>query len=53
MWNLKHGTSEPIYETERFMGIENRLAVAKWEGVRERWSGRLGLAHVSYYTQNG
>ena len=34
MWNLKYDTNEPIYETETtLMDIENRLVVAKGEGV--------------------
>ena len=32
MWNLKYGTTEPVYKTERDSDIENRLVVAKWEG---------------------
>ena len=38
-------------EQNRLTDIENRLVVAKGEGVggRMEWSGRLGLADVSYY----
>ena len=32
MWNLKHGTSEHIYETETDSDIANRPVVAKGEG---------------------
>ena len=45
------------------MDIENRLAVAKGEGVgqvgegvgqvEEGWSGKLGVVDVSFYIQNG
>ena len=35
------------------MDIENRLVVAKGEGVGEGWSGRLRSADVSFYIQNG
>ena len=41
MWNLKHGTNEPIYETERLTDIENRLVVAKGKG-RGRQRGGEG-----------
>ena len=36
MWNLKYDTNEPIYETETITDIENRLVVAKGEGVGGR-----------------
>ena len=48
MWNLKYDTSELIYETETDSDIENRLVVAK-VGVREGWSGNLGLSDANYY----
>ena len=32
MWNLKYGTNEPIYKTNRLTDIEIRLRVAKREG---------------------
>ena len=36
MWNLKHDTNEPIYETERFVDMEKRLVAVKGgEGGRE------------------
>ena len=35
MWNLKYGTNEPIYKTNRLTGIENRFTVAMEAGVRE------------------
>ena len=36
MWNLKYGTNEPIYKTNRLTDIEIRLVVAKGEWGRER-----------------
>ena len=37
MWNLKHGTNEPIFKTETDPeDTENRLVVAKEEGEWER-----------------
>ena len=33
----------------RLTDIEDRPVVAKWEGLWDRWNGRLGLADVSYY----
>ena len=32
MWNLKYGTNEPVYKTDRLTDMENRLVVAKGEG---------------------
>ena len=50
MWSLKYDTNEPIYETQnRLTGIENKPVVAKGSGLGEGWSGRLGLADVSFY----
>ena len=51
VWNLKYGTSEPIFKTET--DIENRLVVAKGEGLEEGWSGRLRLADANYCTWRG
>ena len=45
MWNLKYGTKERIYETD----TDNRLVIAKWEGVAGGRSGSVGLAVVNYY----
>ena len=41
MWNLKYGTNEPNYETERLTDIESRLMVAKGKVGRGR--DRLGV----------
>ena len=32
MWNLKYGTNEPIYKTNRFTDTENKPVVARGEG---------------------
>ena len=50
MWNLKYDTNEPIYETE----TESQTERTDWwlprrRGLGEGWSGRLGLAEVSFY----
>ena len=31
------------------MDIENRLAVTKWEGILQGWSGGLGLVDASFH----
>ena len=49
MWNLKYDTDEPIYETNRITDTENRRVVASGGALGEVWSGRLGLADVSFY----
>ena len=33
----------------RLTGAEDRSVVAQWEGLWDRWNGRMGLADVSYY----
>ena len=43
---LRRFSCEPIYETETDSDMVNGLVVAK--GVKEGWSGRLGLADVSF-----
>ena len=53
MWNLKYGTDEPIYRTERLTNTENRLAVAKREGGgsemnREFRFSRCKLLHLEW-----
>ena len=49
MWNLKYDTNEPIYETETEPHHRNKTGGAEGKGVGEGWSGRLGLADISYY----
>ena len=49
MWNLKHGTNEPIYKTETGLpDIENRFVIAKGGGG-EGQMGSLGLADAHNY----
>ena len=49
MWSLKYGTNEPIYETNRFTDMENRLVVAKGEVGGSDMDGNLGLVDANYY----
>jgi len=53
--NLKHSTHELLYKSETDSQTQRTDLglVAKEDGVGERWSGRLGSADVSRYTQNG
>ena len=48
MWNLKHGTDEPIYRTETDSDMESRLVVAKGKGMRQEWIQSLGLTDANY-----
>ena len=45
MWNLNYDTNESIYETESHRHIEQTGSCQGGGG----WSGRLGLADVSFY----
>ena len=49
MWNLTYGTNEHLQNRNRTVDIENRLLVAKRMVLGEGWSGRLGLADVTFY----
>ena len=53
VWNLKDDTNEPLYEIETESGIQR----TDWWSPRGRrldgWIGRLGLAYVNLYMQNG
>ena len=44
MWNLKYDTNKPIYEKETVMDTENRLVVAKGEGVGEGMEWEVGVS---------
>ena len=44
MWNLKYDTDEPIYERETDSNIENRLVIAKGEGVGGGLEWEVGLS---------
>ena len=46
MWNLKYGTDDPVYRTERDSDTENRLANEDREGVGR--IGSLGLIDANY-----
>ena len=53
-WSLEYGTNEPVYKKETVSGTRR----ASWwlptrEGRGEGWRGRLGLADVGCYTENG
>ena len=48
-----HTDQKVFMNTNRLRDIENRLTVAKGEEIGVGWSGRLGLADVSYSIWNG
>ena len=50
--SLKYDTRESSCETETISGIEDRLVVAKEEGVAEGWIGSLGLAVANWYIES-
>ena len=43
MWNLKYGTNEPIYKTNRLTDIEKRLVVATRERGRIEMDWEFGV----------
>ena len=43
MWNLKHDTDEPVYETNGIGDVVQRLVVAKGKG-QEGLGGLLGMS---------
>ena len=47
MTKFRRFSCESSYETETDSDMVNGLVVAK--GVKEGWSGKLGLADVSFY----
>ena len=50
MWNLKCGTNEPLYTTEKDSQTENRRVVAKGEGGEEvRWTGNFKSVDANHY----
>ena len=54
MWNLKYDTNEPINQPETASWTQKTdLWLPGERGLGEGWSGRLGLADVSYYIENG
>ena len=48
IWNLIHGTNEPFHRKEKLMDLENRLVLAKGEGVGVGWTGNLRLIDGNY-----
>ena len=55
MWNLKYGTDEPGYRTETDSQTENRLVIAKGEGVgrgREWISNEVPQNSTGNYIQS-
>ena len=52
IWNLVYGTNEPFHK-KKIMDLENRLVVAKGEGVGVGCIGSLGLKDVDYCLWNG
>ena len=50
--SLKYDTRESSCEIETISGIEDRLVVAKEEGVAEGWIGSLGLAVANWYIES-
>ena len=47
MWNLKHGTNEPICKTET--DAQTRIVIARGEGEEVGWMRSLGLVDANYY----
>ena len=49
MWNWKYDTNEPIWEIETIMKIENKVVIAKGEGIREgrKWEAGVGRRKLS------
>ena len=50
MWNLKYGTNIPIYRTETFINMENRLLVAKGEGGGSGVDWEFGVSRCKLLT---
>ena len=38
---------------KKFMDLENRLVIAKGEGMGVGWTGNLGLIDANYFLWNG
>ena len=54
MWNLRCDTNEPSYEAETESQTQNTNRwLPRRGGLREGWSGRLGLADVNFYIEDG
>ena len=44
MWNLKHDTDEPIYETDIITDRGNRLVIANEEGFGKSMKWEVGIS---------
>ena len=53
VWNLKDDTNEPLYEIETESGIQRTDWWSPSGRRLDGWIGRLGLAYVNFYMQNG
>ena len=53
MLNLKYDTNKLIYEAETDTQTLRTDLLQAGRGMREGWSGRLGLADADYNIQNG
>ena len=52
MWSLKYDTNELIYQIETdSQTYTTDLWLPTGRGLREGWSGRLGLVDVNYYIE--
>ena len=53
-WNLNYDTKKLIYKIETDSQTwRTDLWLPEGWGVKERWTGSLGLADANYYIQNG
>ena len=54
MWNLKYGTDESIYKTEKDLQTWRTDSwLPRGRGTGVGWIGSLGLVDANYYIQNG
>ena len=53
VWNLKDDTNEPLYEIETESGIQRTYWWSPSGRRLDGWIGRLGLAYVNLYMENG
>ena len=53
MWALKYDTNEHLQNINRLTNLENRLVLAKGEGLREGCTGSPSLADANCSIQDG
>ena len=53
LWNLKHGTDDPIYQTETDCGQWEQTHGSQREGKGVGWTGSLGFLDANSYICNG